>query len=267
MEDVEQLALVLVDAFDLAVKDRVGIDDLARCRLEPVGECNLGLAFCEREIVRETLRPPPAAGDGAVARGRRPSLPRSCWVMSRDRNGLACCSQRLGVTPLVLLLKRAGNISAKSLSTRLRSSSEWIAATPLVLCEPTTARCAMRTFRTGPSSIRLMRCTRASIARIQAANVVEKAPIDLVDDLQVPRNQHLEQLDWPALQSLRKQRVIGVRQRAQGDVPGLIPGELRLIEKNTHQLGNGHGWVRVIHLDRDAIRQRRPVGVSAGESA
>ena len=35
-QSVEQLPLVLVDAFDLAVEDRVGIDDLAAGRLEPV---------------------------------------------------------------------------------------------------------------------------------------------------------------------------------------------------------------------------------------
>ena len=63
--------------------------------------------------------------------------------------GLASSSQRRGVTPLVLLLKRSGNISAKSLTVVVRSSSEWMAATPLVLCEPTMARLAMRTLRLG----------------------------------------------------------------------------------------------------------------------
>ena len=35
-----------------------------------------------------------------------------------------------------------------------------MAATPLVLCEPTMARLAMRTCLLGPSSMRLMRSTR-----------------------------------------------------------------------------------------------------------
>ena len=83
-------------------------------------------------------------------------------VMSFDSAGFACCSQRRGVTPLVLLLNRSGNTSAKSRSTRVRNRSEWMAATPLVLCEPTTARCAIRTRRAGASSIRLTRPTRAS---------------------------------------------------------------------------------------------------------
>ena len=38
--------------------------------------------------------------------------------------GFASSSQRRGVTPLVLLLKRSGNISARSLTVVVRSSSE-----------------------------------------------------------------------------------------------------------------------------------------------
>ena len=177
-------------------------------------------------------------------------------VISRDRAGLASSSQRRGVTPLVLLLNRSGNISAKSRSTRVRSRSEWIAATPLVLCVPTTARWAMRTLRAGPSSIRLMRCTRAVVAGIAAAHVVEEAAIDLVDDLQVPRDQQLEELDRPLLQRLGQQRVIGVGQRAHGEVPGLVPAELRLIEQNAHQLGDGQRRMRVVQLDGDLVGQR-----------
>ena len=53
MKDVQKLALVFVNAFDLAVKDRVGIDDLTRGSLEPVGECNLGLAFRVAKLLAE----------------------------------------------------------------------------------------------------------------------------------------------------------------------------------------------------------------------
>src|SRR5215471_7611025 len=58
--------------------------------------------------------------------------------------GFACSNHRRGVTPLVLLLKRSGYISARSLTVVVRKSSEWTAATPFVLCEPTIARLAMR---------------------------------------------------------------------------------------------------------------------------
>ena len=83
-------------------------------------------------------------------------------VMLEARAGLASRSQRRGVTPLVLLLNRSGYISARSLTVTVRSRSEWMAATPLVLCEPTMARFAIRTLRSPPSSMRLTRPTRPS---------------------------------------------------------------------------------------------------------
>ena len=42
----------------------------------------------------------------------------------------------------------------------VRSRREWMAATPLVLWEPTIAKLAMRTFCSVPSSMRLTRATR-----------------------------------------------------------------------------------------------------------
>src|SRR5271165_3544059 len=64
------------------------------------------------------------------------------FVMAPDSAGLASSSQRRGVTPFVLLLKRSGNTSARSFTVVVRNSFEWTAATPLVLCEPTIARLA-----------------------------------------------------------------------------------------------------------------------------
>ena len=50
---VEQLALVFVDALDLAVKDYVGINGLARGRFQPIGELYIRLAFGVVERVAE----------------------------------------------------------------------------------------------------------------------------------------------------------------------------------------------------------------------
>lgn len=41
----------------------------------------------------------------------------------------------------------------------------------------------------------------------------------------------------------RKHGVVGVEEDVGGDRPGLIPGEVFLIEKNAHQLGNSEGGV------------------------
>ena len=140
-----------------------------------------------------------------------------------------------------------------------------MAATPLVLCVPTIARFAIRTCRAGASSIRLIRATLASSPGCVGPDVVQEAPVDLVDDLQVPGQEGLEQLDRPLLQGLGQERVVGVRQGAHREVPRLVPAELRLVEQDAHQLGHGHRRMGVVELDRHLVRQRRPVVPAAAE--
>ncbi len=74
------------------------------------------------------------------------------------------------------------------------------------------------------------------IRRVAAAHVVEKTAVDLVDDLELPRNQSFEQIHGPPLQRLRQKRVVRVSQRALRDAPGLIPRQMRLIQEDAHQL-------------------------------
>ena len=95
-------------------------------------------------------------------------------VMARASAGLASSSQRRGVTPLVLLLKRSGNISARSLTVVVRSSFEWTAATPLVLCEPTMARLAMRILRWLPFFHQAHALDAPLVAGEAQANFVEQ---------------------------------------------------------------------------------------------
>ena len=165
------------------------------------------------------------------------------------RGGLASRSQRRGVTPFVLLLKRSGKASARSRTVVLRRSLEWIAATPLVLCEATMARFAIRTCFVSPSSIRLIRPRFPSSPGKRDANVIEQTPVDLVDDLKMPRNEELHPLGRPALQRLGQQRMIGVGERALGDIQSLVPPEMRFVEQNAHQLRRREGRVGIIDLD------------------
>ena len=149
---IQQLPLVFVNALDLAVEDRIGIHDLARRRLEPVGEAHLGFALCGQERLPKARN---LAANGLRSRELVQVGDPAFADRSRDHSsqpGFDWSSQRRGVTPLVLLLKRSGNISASSFTVVVRNSFEWTAATPLVLCEPTMARLAMRILRALPSS-------------------------------------------------------------------------------------------------------------------
>jgi hypothetical protein len=79
---------------------------------------------------------------------------------------------------LVLLLNRSGNSSAKSGDARAQQLG-WISATPLVLCVPTMARCAMRTCRAFADQADAPH--PLGVARVAPAHLVEEAAIDLVE--------------------------------------------------------------------------------------
>ena len=121
--------------------------------------------FAARLAARNFPRKAASAASGSIFRRADMSVTQrspTASVSSFARSGLASSSHRRGVTPLVLLLNRSGNSPAKSGTVLVRSSSEWMAATPLVLWVPTIARLAIRTLRTGASSTRLTRAAFAS---------------------------------------------------------------------------------------------------------
>lgn len=65
---------------------------------------------------------------------------------------------------------------------------------------------------------------------------VEVALVDLVDDLQVSRQQGLQQVHGPALQSFRQDGVVGVGEGAPGQVPGLPEEKHRITRDDSRQI-------------------------------
>mmetsp|Transcript_6223 Transcript_6223/g.22460 ORF Transcript_6223/g.22460 Transcript_6223/m.22460 type:complete len:236 (-) Transcript_6223:1546-2253(-) len=78
-----------------------------------------------------------------------------------DNAGFACNNQRRGVTPLVTLMNFSGHINRKSGNSCDLRSLVWIMATPLTVCEPMTAKFAMRTIFGDDSSMILIEARRA----------------------------------------------------------------------------------------------------------
>ena len=103
------------------------------------------------------------------------------------------------------------------------------------------------------------------VSGVRRTDGIQESPVDLVDDLQLPGEEGFEQFDRPLLQGLRQERVVRVGQRANGDVPRLVPTEFRPIEQDAHQLGHRHRRVGIVELDRDLFRKRRPVVPAAQE--
>ena len=175
----------------------------SECGLSQSAKLRLGGALGACGIRRGSRRRRPAAEASATASR---SVTQASPMASRDerrrgRIGQQQPAPRRDAVGLVVeaLGERLGEVAHR----RRAQESEWMAATPLVLCEPTIARFAMRrSAPSGPSSIRLDAAARAVVAGETGADVVEEAAVDLVDDLQVARQQDLEPFDRPLLQRL-----------------------------------------------------------------
>ena len=91
--------------------------------------------------------------------------------------------------------------------------------------------------------------------------------INFVDDFQMPGQQVLEEADWPFFQCFRKKGVAGIGECLLSDVPGLIPGEMTLINEDSHQFRDGDNRMGIIELDNNLFRKRILVFVFELESA
>ena len=86
------------------------------------------------------------------------------------------------------------------------------------------------------------------VAGITLTHVVQEAAVDLVDDLEVPRQELAEERQRPLLERLGQQRVVRVAAGSLRDCPGLIPVHRVLVHEEPHQLGDGDGRMRVVQL-------------------
>ena len=86
------------------------------------------------------------------------------------------------------------------------------------------------------------------IAGKSRAHFIEKTVVDLVDDLEMPRQQRAEKIDRPLLQRLGHQGVIRVGKGRARHRPRFLPAKRVLIHEQPHQLRDGDRRMRVVEL-------------------
>ena len=116
---------------------------------------------------------------------------------------------------------------------------------------PTMARWAMRTILTGPSSMMRKIAHFFPVARIILCHLIEKPPIDFIDDLQMPGQDSAHHINRPAFQGFRHQGMIGIGKGIDGNVPGFFPAQSFDIKQQPHQLRNGDGGMGIVELNGD----------------
>jgi len=83
--------------------------------------------------------------------------------------------------------------------------------------------------------------------------LVEKTPVDLVDDLDVPRQEAGKEGQRPLLQSFRQKGVVGVRHGLLGDLPRLLQSIRCSSTRSLISSATGDRGVRVVELDGKAL--------------
>ena len=260
LQDVHELALVFVDALHLDVEHGGRIDPDPHPRGNQVGKLVLvvpldgGKALAEARIGGEApgLRKPlriveHRLADALVQKGGKLRVGAQQPAPRRDAVGLvvdAARVERVEIAEYALLHQRG--VECGHAVDRVRARIGELAhahAPPIVLVDE---RDGGKEF--GRAVRPLLR-------------IGDEARVDLVDDLHVARQHVLEQVDGPAFQRLRQQRVVGVADRAPGDVPGLVPVEAVVVDENAHELRHGDGRVRVVELDRHLLCQRMHLAI------
>lgn len=69
------------------------------------------------------------------------------------------------------------------------------------------------------------------VAEVADAHLIEKSPVDLEEDLHMPREHALHQLDGPAFERFWQQCVVRIGESLARDRPRLVPIELVLVDE------------------------------------
>jgi len=86
----------------------------------------------------------------------------------------------------------------------------------------------------------------------------QEVVVDVIDDLEVSRQEVFEEGNGPALESLGQDGVVGVGDGLGHDLPCVIEGDVLLVDQDPLQLDNGESRMSVVELDRNVVRELGP---------
>ena len=250
MQHVEQLAFVLVDALDLHVKQRVGGHADAHVLLQPggqpllVGQLGLADRSDEGRVVQMGLQrlqarqvAAPAAADARVEHGRERRVGQCQPAPGRDAIGLVVEALRPqpGKVDKDRLLHQLG-MQGRHAVNRVAGQHRQVGHSHAAFAALVDQRHAPHQRHVGSMLLRQLR---------------QEVGVDVKNDLQVARQHPAQHLHRPGLQRLVHERVVGVRENALAQAPGIGPGQVVLVEQQAHQLGDGQHRVGVVEVDAD----------------
>ena len=265
VQHVQKLALVFVHALDLHIEQRVDVDlePEARqnelCETLLVGalhchELRLELAVGGELAQRVELRQihHPAGTDARIHERGEPGV--GLVEPAPRRDAIGDVDDTPGKQPVEVAEDRL----AHELRVQRRDAVHAMAADDGQMGHAHALLAGVVDDRHPPQQV--------DVTGFLMAYLFQEAMIDLVDDLQVPRQHRREQRHRPGLERLGQQRVVGVRESANGDVPRLFPRKVVQVHEHAHQLGDGERRMGVVQLDRHLLRQFREALIELAEA-
>ena len=241
----QKLALILVQALDLHVKDRIAVEREAVRAEHPRGQPLLveRLDLLEpREhggIIRRALK------SRKLLRMQEIAVAAEHVAHERVQAGVA-----LGKPPAVVdavgdigkaaRIERADiaeEVAAQDLTVQGGDAVDGLAGGKAEVCH---VHAAVGDDEAAP---------HARIVAEAGAQIVAPAAVDLADDLPHARQLALNEPLRPRLERLGHDGVVGIIDAGGDDRPRLVPAETVLIEQQAHELGNDERRVRVVDLD------------------
>ncbi|OPY65168.1 MAG: hypothetical protein A4E62_02735 [Syntrophorhabdus sp. PtaU1.Bin002] len=83
----------------------------------------------------------------------------------------------------------------------------------------------------------------------------QKTPVNLLDDLEVPREDIRKKPLGPRFKGLRQYRMVRVSEGPRSNSPSIVPHHPLFVHKNSHQLGDGDRRMGIVKLDRNLLRK------------
>ena len=252
------LALVLVQALDLDVEERVwrhvdaalGLDDGGKVHL--VGALDRHELLLESGVVRLLFQPaqpveighPIMVAEGFRDRGGQARVALQQPAARRDAVGLVLEFSRIERVELreEVLLQQRG-VQRGHAVDRVRAGDGEVRHAHM------------------PASVLLDDRADALLLVVAGPlrfDELEQARVDLENDLEMSRQHLVEEADVPFLEGLGHERVVGVGENLADNLPGGVEGHVLLVDKDTRELDHRDRGMRVVELDHDLVGEVRP---------
>ena len=251
LQRVQVLALILMQALDLHIEQRLGIDGDAPLVLQVAGKILLVQPLDLGQLPQAFLVVHIGAQAGQQVKIVQVSITDAvadkaiqAWVglhqPAAAGNAVGHIAELLRHQPVKLVEQ----VVLQDLTVQLGNAVDVVAAHHAQVCHAHLALAQdLHLFDLGGGAAELF------------PHPCIPAAVDLLHDLVDTGQQLLEQGDIPLFQRLRHDGMVGIRKGRVYNLPALFPAVAAVVHQDAHQLRDGQGGVGIVDMDRVELRK------------